>query len=123
MGIQLHTYLQPGDDPGDELIDKAFVKLTSLGDRWRGGHYVAHPRGDIYKSRAKFRNGCEPYERDVNLQQRFAPKSADGFAPEQGPIVLSTDNSQPQFPQQIENALLAMLLQDPAQAGSITLND
>lgn len=125
MAIQFHTYLSPQDDAGEEVIDKAvYVLGRSPRIRRSADGWVAEPLGNMWKSRAKYRAGKPPEEKEeFNILDRFTPVAENGITPMHVQLPLVMGNNVKDFQKQIEYAALALILALPEQAGSVIVND
>jgi len=128
MATQLHTYLRPQDETGEEVIDKAVIVITHPRIRRVGDTLVAEPLANIWKSRNKYRAGKPPEERDdFNPLQRFANSSEEAEA--HPTLTLQLGNNVPDPLRQIDAAVLALVLAHKGadgqldQIGSVKVND
>lgn len=125
MAIQIHSYLAPSDDEADRAIDRAvFVlqKYETIGRNLNAQWVARDIVGSIYKSRAAFRNGKEPVEIGINPFRKWRGAGGpDAIAAKTIPI--DTAKAASCDKDQIESAVLALILTDPAQVGSVIVND
>jgi hypothetical protein len=122
MAVQIHTYLSPSDEPGEEVIDKAVWVCKYPNIQREGDKLVAFPVGDVYKSRKKYRSGRTPEELDVDPISRFCPETG-APAMSVNRIELTLGNNVPDPLRQIDAVILAKILTVTSQAGSVVVND